>query len=77
MSRIACIDVPALPLQVLLQREPSWRRHPVAVVDRDEPQGRILWVNEAARQARILPGRRYAEGLSLSAELRAASVDAE
>ncbi|MFO1053752.1 MAG: DNA polymerase Y family protein [Planctomycetota bacterium] len=77
MERLACVDVPALPLQVLLQRESEWAGHPVAVVERDEPQGRILWVNEAARRARVLPGRRYAEGLSLTAELRAATVDAD
>ncbi|MBI5850611.1 MAG: DNA polymerase Y family protein [Planctomycetes bacterium] len=75
MPRLACVDVPALPLQILLRREPAWSRHPVAVVERDEPQGRILWVNEAARGARILPGRRYAEALSLCAELRASTVD--
>lgn len=75
MSRLACIDVPALPLQVVLQRERDWTGHPVAVVDRDAPQGRILWVNEAARQARILPGRRYAEALSLHSDLRARTVE--
>ncbi|MBK8979965.1 MAG: DNA polymerase Y family protein [Planctomycetes bacterium] len=75
MDRRACVDVPALPLQLLLRREPDWRVHPVAVVERDEPQGRILWVNERARRARVLPGRRYAEGLSLAAGLRAAVVD--
>lgn len=74
-SRIACVDVPALALQLLLRREPSWRSWPVAVVDRDEPQGRILQVNGIARRARIRTGRRYAEGLTLSAGLRAGVVD--
>ena len=44
------------------------------VVDRDEPTGRITWVNEAAYRARILPGRRFAEGLSLARGLRAGVV---
>jgi protein ImuB len=72
---IACVDVPAFPLQLLAKREPEWLEHPMAVVDHDKPQGRILWVNERARSMRILPGMRYAAGLSLSRELRAAVVD--
>ena len=48
------------------------------VVDRDQPQGRILWVSESARALRIRPGMRYATGLSLARDLRAGTVsDAE
>ncbi|MCC6653297.1 MAG: DNA polymerase Y family protein, partial [Candidatus Eisenbacteria bacterium] len=64
MDRIACIDLPAFPLQLLMLRHPEWKDGPVAVVEHDRPQGRILWVNEAAREERILPGMRYAAGLS-------------
>jgi protein ImuB len=74
VDRWGCVDVPALPLQLLLRREPEWTRHPVAVVDEDRPQGTILWVNERAHRLRIWPGRRYAEGLSLAADLRAGTV---
>jgi protein ImuB len=74
--RLACVDLPALPLQLLLRREPGWARHPAVVVERDEPQAKILWVNERARRLRVLPGRRYAEGLSLAPDLRAGLVDA-
>ena len=74
MDRMACIDLPAFPLQLLLRRHPRWRIHPVAVVDSDKPQGKILWVNERARSFRILPGMRYAAGLSLAGGLRAAEV---
>jgi protein ImuB len=74
MDRMACIDLPAFPLQLVLQRRPEWRDHPVAVVDHDRPQGKILWINERARASRILPGMRYAAGLSLAAGLRAAEV---
>ncbi len=77
MRHLACIDVPALPLQLLLRREPAWAREPVAVVDRDEPQGTILWVNERAHRNRVYPGRRYAEGLALASGLRAGVVDDE
>ena len=33
MDRMACIDLPAFPLQLLLQKQLDWRAHPVAVVD--------------------------------------------
>lgn len=74
MDRMACVDLPSLPLQQLLQQHPDWRGHPAAVVDQDKPQGVILWVNERARAARILRGMRYAEALSLSGDLHAAEV---
>jgi protein ImuB len=73
---MACVDLPSLPLQLLLLQHPEWREHPVAVVDRDKPQGVILWVNDRAGALRILPGMRYAAGLSLARELRAGVVPA-
>jgi len=72
MDRMACVDLPFFPLQLLLLQHADWGSHPVAVVDVDKPQGTILWVNEHARAARIRPGMRYAAGLSLAAGLRAA-----
>ena len=74
MDRMGCVDLPAFPLQLLLQQHPEWRDHPVAVVDSDRPQGLILQVNELARARRILPGMRYAAALSLAGGLRAAEV---
>jgi protein ImuB len=71
LPRWACVNVPALPLQRLLQRHPTWRDAPVAVVTEDRPQGVITWVNGPARRAGIVPGMRYATGLSLAATLRA------
>jgi protein ImuB len=71
---MACVDLPAFPLQLLLERHPEWRDRPAAVVDCDKPQGKILWVNERARSFRILPGMRYAAALSLAGDLRAAVV---
>lgn len=75
MERWGCVDVPALPLQLLILRHPDWVGCPVAVVDRDEPQGTILWVNERARHSRVKTGHRYAQALSLAAGLRAGVVD--
>ncbi|MHC4958188.1 MAG: Y-family DNA polymerase [Planctomycetota bacterium] len=69
MARLACIELPAFPLQLLLHREKNWRGRPVAVVEQDKPQAKILWLNERAREQGILPGMRYAAGLALCGEL--------
>ncbi len=74
MVRMACVDLPAFPLQILLKRRPEWRDQAAAVVDEDRPQGMLLWVNERARAGRILPGMRYAGALSLVRDLRAAVI---
>ena len=49
----------------------------MAVVAEDRPQGLILWVNERAYRARVLPGLRYAAGLSICRELCAGEVSQE
>ena len=74
MDRMACVELPAFPLQLLLRRHPDWDGRPVAVVDRDKPQGVILWVNEPAQDARIRAGMRYSAGLSLARTLHAGEV---
>ena len=74
MDRLACVNFPAFPLQLLLRRHSEWARYPAAVVTEDKPQGKILWVNEKARQAGVLPGLRYAAGSSLTPGLRAGVI---
>src|SRR5688572_11238656 len=74
ICRVACVDLPALPLQLAQRAHPEWRGHSVVVVDHDKPTGTILWANERARRAGILPGLRYATGLSLDGDLRATVV---
>lgn len=76
MERLACVDLPALSLQLLLLEHPDWRGEAVAVVAEDRPQGRILQVNETARRRGVLPGMSYAAGLSLAPQLRARVVAA-
>jgi protein ImuB len=76
-ARVACVDVPELPLQLLLRREPSWRTRPVVVVKDDRPQGIILWANTHARSHRVLPGMTFAAARSLAASLHAAVVARE
>jgi len=74
MDRMACVDLPAFPLQILLRHHPDWTDASAAVIDKDHPQGRLLWVNEHARAQRILPGMRYAAALALSRQLRASVI---
>ncbi|MFN2427298.1 MAG: DNA polymerase Y family protein [Candidatus Binatia bacterium] len=76
MDRRACVDVPALALQLLLAAHPEWRALPMAVVDADEPTGTLLWVNAAAWRAGLRSGMRYASALSIEARLRAGTVAA-
>jgi protein ImuB len=73
---MACTDVRALPLQILLRVHPEWQNFAVAVVEEDTPQSPVLWANERARRAGILPGLRYATALSLVRDLRAGPVPA-
>ena len=72
--RLACVDLPAFPLQLLLRRHPDWAGYPAAVVAEDKPQGLILWVNEKARRLGVLPGLRYAAAFSLASTLRAGEI---
>ncbi len=71
---MACVDVAAFPLQLLLRDHPDWKNHPAAVVDRDRARGTILRVNRQARAMGILPGMRYGAGLALSRHLRAGVI---
>lgn len=73
-DRIACVVLPAFPLQLVLRRQPQWRGEPAAVLEQDNPLAPLLWVNEAALRAGILPGMRYAAALSVDHRLRATTV---
>lgn len=74
MDRLACVSLAHFPLQLLRRRHPEWKDFPLAVVDRDEPQGTLLFVDERARRAGLRPGLRFAGALSLERNLRAAVV---
>ena len=76
-ERVACVEFPALPLQLLLHDHPDWRAHPVAVVEADRPQAKLLWVNDHARRLRVLPGMRFAAARSLAPQLRASVLARE
>ncbi len=74
MDRLACVDVVALPLQLLLGEHPDWRACPVAVVEDDRPQARVLFVNARARHLGVRTGQRYATALAIAHELHAGAV---
>ena len=74
MDRLACVNVSAFPLQLLLARHPEWRGAPVAVVAEEKAQSPLLWVNGSARRGGLRAGMRHAAALSLVHDLRAAAV---
>lgn len=74
MAPLACVNAADLPLQLLLKKHPQWRDLPAAVVSKDSPYGRVLTANVQAKEYGILPGLRYAAGLSFTLELRADTI---
>ncbi len=74
MDRMACVNLRALPLQILLARNPDWRERPAALVSEDRPAGRVVMANRAARSLGIHAGMRYASALSLEGGLQAGTV---
>jgi protein ImuB len=71
---IACVDVPALALQLVLRAHPEWSGDPVVVVEDDRPHAPILWSNRAAREHRIRRGTSFSQAKALSATLHAEVV---
>ncbi len=76
-DRAACVDVPALPLQLLRRREPSLTDAPLVVVADDRPQAEVLWVDELGQRSRIRPGMSYAAAQSLDSRVQAGVVSPE
>jgi protein ImuB len=74
VDRLACADLPAFPLQLLLRKHQECRGVPAAVVEEDRPQARVLWVSESARRAGVLPGQRHAQALALAPDLHAGVI---
>jgi protein ImuB len=74
LRRLACVDVPDLPLQILLRNHPEFRGAPVAVVAEERPESPLLLVNRQARAMRLATGMRFGAAKSLVPELRAGAV---
>jgi len=74
VDRLACVDVAAFPLQLLLKAQPAWARLPSAVVADDKPQALVQFVNRHAYTLGVRPGQRYATALALAKDLHAATI---
>src|SRR5207247_9383941 len=74
MERLACVSLPAFPLQLLLRSHPDWAGYPAVVIDEDKPQASDLWVNDTALPAGAFPGHSYAAAFPLASGLRAGHV---
>jgi protein ImuB len=74
LRRVACVDIPDLPLQMLLRQNPSWRAAPVAVVLEERPEAELLLVNAKARALRLSTGMRFGAAKSLVPGLRVGTV---
>ena len=72
----ACVDVPELPLQMLLKSHPDWRDLPACVVSEDRPEAVLSHLNRHARKQYLRSGMRFGAAKSLVPELRAACVSA-
>jgi len=71
---IACVDVPALALQLVMRAHPEWDGEPMVVVEDDRPLASIVWANRAARTHKIRRGQSFAQAKALSARLHAEVV---
>jgi protein ImuB len=71
---IACVDVPALSLQLVIRAHREWDGDPVVVVEDDRPLAKIVWANRAARSHKIRRGMSFAQAKALSAKLHAEVV---
>jgi len=74
---IACVHMPAMPLQLLLRAHPDWEQLPVVVVEDDRPLAKILFANRHARAHKIVSGVKFGQAKALSSKLRAAVVPNE
>jgi protein ImuB len=74
VDRLACVNVAALPLQILLRAHPAWTSLPVVVTEEDRPQALVLYLNARARRAGVRIGQRYATALALARALQAGTV---
>src|SRR5262245_30420858 len=76
LRRIACVDVPELPLQMLLRKHPSYRDAPAALVAEERPEAPLLCLNRHARSMRLRTGMRFGAAKSLVPELCAGAISA-
>jgi len=73
---MGCVDLPELPLQILLRERPAWRAGPVAVLANDRSDAPLVHVNAIARRAGLVVGMRHGAARDRVPALRAAAVTA-
>ncbi len=74
MSRTACVDLPAFPLQILLRSRPDWRDGPAASLTEDGALARIASANRAAIRQGVRVGMRHPTAAAVCPDLRAGWV---
>jgi protein ImuB len=77
MTRVSCVLLPILPLQILLRKKPHWNDAPVAVVDDEGPNGRITHLNALARKNHLRIGTPQTVARDLLPNLHTAIVSSE
>ncbi len=75
--RVCCVLLPQLPLQILLKKRPYWLAAPVAVVNDEGPNGRILHLNREAMRSRLRVGMSQGPARDLVPTLHTAVVPPE
>ncbi len=69
MDRWACVDLPALPLQIVRRDHPDWRHRPLAVTSHDTPHAPLEWTCPRAAAAGVQVGARAAVATAVCPEL--------
>ena len=72
--QVACVHIPAFPLQLSTRELPNDFSSPIAVVDRDNAQSHILLVDSHAKKRGIQPGLRYSTAVALCPDLHAVVI---
>lgn len=72
--RMACVYVPDVLFQWMIQRQPDCASLPLAIVEDERPSSPLLLTNPLARQAGLRTGTRYIEALALCPQLRVGCV---
>ena len=72
--RIACVQIAGLALEVLRRDHPEWRDRPLAVVERERADGKLLLVDPLASHMGLRRGMRYGPAQSRVPGLRAGVV---
>lgn len=75
--RLACVDIPHIALQVLLLDRPDWADEAVVLLDRDEANGRIIDLNEAAANLGLGRGMLYGPCLGIHRHLKGGVIQDE